>query len=199
MTSVPSRADVRLYRLARMSFDTKMPAMRHGWVFAFVTFIAAACGGRVTDDCQFCGQKCVDTATDVYDCGGCGQTCSVGQSCVAGKCTNGDTSSSGSTNCNDPSVVDCGDGVCSNLVNDAKNCGACGFDCGGGVCKNGVCTPTGSCVADHAACALDADCCSDFCASDGLCGCVATGSVGCALDVDCCSPSVACNANGVCE
>ena len=174
-----------------------MPAMaRHGWVFAFVLVIALACGGRVTDNCQFCGDACVDTKTDVYDCGGCGQTCIVGQSCVAGKCTGAAPSSP--KNCSDPSLVDCGDGVCSDLVSDAQNCGGCGIDCGGGACTNGVCT-TGSCVADGTACAFDADCCSSFCKSDGVCGCVATGSGGCVMDVDCCSPSVICSSNGVCE
>lgn len=102
------------------------------------------------------------------------------------------------TNCDDPSLYDCGDGTCTDFVTDAKNCGGCGIDCGAGACVKGVCEAAG-CNADGAKCSVDADCCTDFCATDGVRGCIPTGGKGCEMDMDCCSYSVSCDANGVCH
>jgi hypothetical protein len=157
--------------------------------------IAIACGGRVTGNCQLCGQTCVDTTSDVLNCGGCGSTCSVGQSCVGGKCAGG---ASGSTSCSDPSLYDCGDGSCTDFVTDPKNCGGCGIDCGGGACMKGVCVAT-DCKTNGAECAMDAECCNDFCKSDGVCGCVPKGSPGCTVDLDCCDLTGSCDGSGVCQ
>ena len=88
-----------------------------------------------------------------------------------------------------PGFEACGD-ICADLADDPLNCGACGNDCGADECISGVCTTT-ACVADNDPCTVDGDCCSLFCASDGSCGCIASGdeSTFCSADIDCCSNS----------
>lgn len=86
-------------------------------------------------------------------------------------------------------LVDCGN-TCAELSSDPNNCGGCGISCGPDECIGGQCT-TIACVDDGASCSVDADCCSDFCATDGACGCIPNGdsTTFCNLDSDCCSGS----------
>jgi len=85
------------------------------------------------------------------------------------------------------SLVACGSD-CVDTQNDPTNCGDCGIDCGVDECIGGVCT-TISCVDDNNPCSVDGDCCSDFCATDGNCGCMPSGTGDCNVDSDCCNLS----------
>ncbi len=76
-----------------------------------------------------CGSICVDTATDVANCGTCGNACAAGNVCSAGTC-----------------AISCQSGLnacgasCRDLQTDEANCGACGKACGPGqACTAGVC------------------------------------------------------------
>jgi hypothetical protein len=160
---------------------------KHVWTVAVVALVAAACGGRVTEDCQFCGSECVDTKTNILDCGGCGQPCAVGQSCQDGVCTDAPPSTIG---CNDPSLYNCGNGVCTDLLSDPKNCYYCGFECGDGEeCLNGACKkPPPTCEGTGFVCKGDGGkCCSGVCGADGRCTCMYAGGMGCVKVEDCCS------------
>ncbi|CAM0880757.1 unnamed protein product [Alopecurus aequalis] len=57
--------------------------------------------------------KCVDTKTNVLNCGLCGKLCGYQEACCDGKCVN--------------------------LHNDKKNCGACGNKCVKSKCGKGFC------------------------------------------------------------
>ena len=87
-----------------------------------------ACGsGCCGFNQQCCNGVCVDTSTDLSNCGTCENTCSPGEICQNGVCT-----------C-PPGQTDCGDG-CSDPLTDRFNCGSCFNFCGtGGTCQNGVC------------------------------------------------------------
>ena len=69
---------------------------------------------KFADAC--CDGRCVDFSGDENNCGGCGNVCELGKSCVDGACV-----------CL-PNEVDCG-GKCANLLFDSDNCGACGNAC----------------------------------------------------------------------
>jgi hypothetical protein len=93
-------------------------------------------------------------------------------------------------------LTDCG-GYCADLSSDETDCGACGDPCAiGFFCDVGQCV-SGTCFADSSACGHDSDCCSDYCASDGLCGCIPSGNSGCVSASDCCSGH--CARDGVCD
>jgi hypothetical protein len=99
------------------------------------------------------------------------------------------------TNCG-PGLTDCG-GYCANLSSDELDCGGCAISCAiGDFCSQGLCI-VGTCLADDSPCNHDSDCCSDYCASDGACGCIPTGNDGCASSTDCCS--LHCARDGVCD
>ena len=99
------------------------------------------------------------------------------------------------SNCG-PGLVNCG-GYCARLSSDETDCGACGAACRiGDYCSEGYCI-VGTCFGDASACRHDSDCCSDYCASDGNCGCIPTGNAGCASSADCCSNH--CARDGVCD
>jgi hypothetical protein len=87
-----------------------------------------------------CNGTCVDTNTDVNNCGACGQACSSVSHATAG-CFNGFC---GVAFCA-PSYYDCdgdpADGCEINVDADVNNCGACGRACGAGqACVNGFCS-----------------------------------------------------------
>ncbi|MBI4705653.1 MAG: hypothetical protein HY744_31565, partial [Deltaproteobacteria bacterium] len=86
---------------------------------------APACGGGTTK----CGGKCVDTAVDPQNGGGCALACPFGQVCSAGAC-----------------ALDCGGGTtkcggkCVDTAVDPQNCGGCAKPCGPGqVCSASAC------------------------------------------------------------
>ncbi len=74
-----------------------------------------------------CNNMCVNTASDVYNCGGCGNACGPAQNCAVAVCR-----------CVD-GLQDCGGG-CVSLQSNPQNCGACGTACGAGqVCNRAAC------------------------------------------------------------
>jgi hypothetical protein len=91
------------------------------------------CNGLLSDGCE------VNKNVDIYNCGGCGNICNLPNTsvngCISGVCK----------------VINCiyGYGNCdglddngceTNLTNDAKNCGNCGYSCGSGsYCQNSNC------------------------------------------------------------
>ena len=89
-----------------------------------------------------CDGVCVDLATDMDNCGACGEVCEsslVGVACIEGECVR--------VTC--PALLtDCGTGGeplpveehCFDLQTDPFNCGECGNACATGACANGTCT-----------------------------------------------------------
>jgi hypothetical protein len=76
-----------------------------------------------------CNGACIDTTSNVDNCGGCGEVCDSLEICVSGACV----CDSGLTAC---------DGVCVDLETDADRCGDCGAACDtvdGEVCCDGSC------------------------------------------------------------
>ncbi|MBK7862570.1 MAG: hypothetical protein IPJ65_28975 [Archangiaceae bacterium] len=91
---------------------------------------------------------------------------------------------------------DCGD-YCADLSSDPRDCGRCGATCAAGdYCDRGLCI-VNSCYSDGTACGRDTDCCSNYCASDGVCGCIPRGFAGCTNSVDCCTNF--CDRDGTCR
>ena len=81
-----------------------------------------------------CGTTCADLNRDLSNCGSCGNTCQMGETCAAGKCTPRITCKAGQNNCS---------GRCLDLSKDKSNCGACGNACAAGQkCSKGACTGT---------------------------------------------------------
>ncbi|MBL8679043.1 MAG: DUF4215 domain-containing protein [Myxococcales bacterium] len=77
-----------------------------------------------------CGGRCIDTASDPNNCGGCAMTCPTGASCSTGVCG----CPMGQTACMNR---------CVNTQSDNMNCGVCGRSCGAGqLCVGGVCGAT---------------------------------------------------------
>jgi len=76
-----------------------------------------------------CGITCVDTKTDKFNCGKCGNDCGEEGNCVNGSCVD----CTGKTTCED--------GICYDTQNDPNNCGGCGIKCPANVaCTNGTCS-----------------------------------------------------------
>src|SRR5262245_5845694 len=73
-----------------------------------------------------CSGQCVDTSSDMNNCGSCGIPCAAGRTCQSGLC-NGP-----------PGLLEC-NGSC--VASDAMHCGTCTMMCSGNqVCNNGSCT-----------------------------------------------------------
>ncbi|MBK8253325.1 MAG: hypothetical protein IPK82_11755 [Polyangiaceae bacterium] len=79
--------------------------------------IAAVCGDPPV---------CIDTQSDVFNCGGCDSVCLPNQGCFKGNC------------CQAPANAFCG--ACTDTMTDEANCGMCGTTCAvGGTCLMGMC------------------------------------------------------------
>ncbi len=154
--------------LADAATDTSKPTADAGHDVAHSCSVGkAACGGA-----------CVDTATDVDNCGACGHTCAPGDVCSTGNCS--PYCGGGTSLCS---------GSCTNVQTDPANCGKCGNVCPSGMpfCSLGGCSLTcaggttacgSSCVdelVDPANCGACAKVCKtgELC-SNGVCGVTCT-------------------------
>jgi hypothetical protein len=104
-----------------------------------------------------CGSVCSDTSSDPANCGGCGNACSNGGSCVSGQCTGG--------GCQGGQIL-CA-GACTDPTSDPNNCGACGNACpDGDGCISSQCVPA-SCQDGQILCA---GACTDPTSDPNNCG-----------------------------
>lgn len=111
------------------------------------------CGTR-TD----CSGTCVDTRMDPLNCGACGTTCSVGETCSAGMCQT-------RLECMG-NEEDCG-GMCVDTSSSDDDCGRCGVACGAGeACMDGACEAT-TCEAGRERCGTS---CADTQTDSANCG-----------------------------
>jgi hypothetical protein len=139
--------------------------------------IAGSCGcGTRATSCMVSGTyHCIDTQTDLNNCGSCGNVCPYPLSCVYGTCACAGT------------MGRLCSGTCRDLASDPANCGSCGNACiGGTICSGGACVCAGpmgrlcsgtcrdlgtdiaNCGVCGNACATGASC------SSGVCVCPAT-------------------------
>ena len=81
-----------------------------------------------------CADNCINPNTNNFNCGACGNYCSLGQ-CQGGGCT-----------CPNPLwPALCNGNTCTNLQNDEGNCGSCGNYCSSNhICVSGECKPNQS-------------------------------------------------------
>lgn len=141
---------------------------------------------------QECGGACVDTQTDLRNCGGCGVACSEAEICLNGGCFG----------CYDP-LTRCGD-ICVDLTSDNANCGACGKTCGRNEeCINKFCTCAGPrcaigngetkcCPAVGGVCCQGGGCCPNGQVCTQFGGCCPSGTFGCPDGVFCCPTGKVC-------
>jgi hypothetical protein len=124
--------------------------------------------------CVMCGSDCVLAQSDPMNCGGCGNVCAGGSTCVSGQCQ-----------CPTAAQVYCG-GTCIDTTTDSNNCGACGNVCPASktACCAGVCRDTQT---DRLHC--------------GGCGkvCAATVSDHCAAGACMCETAAPCTAPQMCR
>jgi len=97
--------------------------------------VVSSCGSSPSNKCLSpcpapqvcCNGSCVETQTDDYHCGACGNVCSGGETCRAGTCV----CPAGLTECS---------GTCVDTKTDPSNCAGCGSACPTGqTCVNGAC------------------------------------------------------------
>lgn len=164
---------------------------RLGAALAASMYMCAGCGGPSPDpdagplECETgqmeCDGVCVDTETNVANCGGCGVACQPGQVCAAGDCM---------TSC--PDGQDACDGGCFDLQSSRLNCGACGAACDAGeICDAGACVA--NCASGQIACGGR---CVDPATDRAFCG--ATDDCEGANDGDMCLAGEVCAA-GACD
>jgi hypothetical protein len=84
------------------------------------------------------GTGCYDLSNDHSNCGMCGKVCAATQYCNAGTCTDFPAMDcgAGGTACLDPNGQK---PICTMLMYDSRNCGACGVVCQNGPCMQGQC------------------------------------------------------------
>ena len=89
---------------------------------------------------SLCGGTCVSTTEDVNHCGACGITCTIGQSCIKGRCK--ESGGEGEDICEVGRSL-CGS-TCVSTTEDVNHCGACGITCTiGQSCIKGRCKESG--------------------------------------------------------
>ncbi|MEM3770791.1 MAG: hypothetical protein QXW80_00470, partial [Candidatus Micrarchaeia archaeon] len=112
-----------------------------------------------------CGMTCVDTRSNILNCGSCGTTCPIGTTCVNSACVDinllilPDRTNCGGVACTDDEIclddrcIKCGvnqtrcENSCVDLNTSNSNCGSCGNVCKSDeYCLNGICKPSSSCV-----------------------------------------------------
>ena len=112
---------------------------------------------------------CVALATDVNNCGVCGNVCATGSACCGGTCV----ALTSTNNCGACGTVcaagqGCCNGACTS-ISSTTNCGACGNACmAGGACCGGTCqalTSATNCGACGNVCASGQGCCTGTCTS----------------------------------
>jgi hypothetical protein len=86
---------------------------------------------------EWCQGECKDSSAFINDdnnCGRCGNSCGIGESCTGGSCS----CAAGYTSCMGSCVSD------SSFISDNNNCGSCGHACSiGESCMGGTCTKIG--------------------------------------------------------
>jgi Putative metal-binding motif/Stigma-specific protein, Stig1 len=152
----------------RILLGARMSGNRLPYALAIALF-AAGCGGgggyHNSDggNCAaVCSGKCVDTATDPNNCGGCGTICTQGRNCVGGMCTFGgctkDTDCDDKINC---TLDTCSSGYCRHAVGANVGPTACplGQFCvlGKGCIKGKACGSSADC-ADMDPCTVFEEC-----------------------------------------
>jgi hypothetical protein len=107
-----------------------------------------AAGARCPTDQLCTSTGCVDTMTDVNNCGTVGNVCHPGENCSGGMCLCGT-----SPRCMAGGIMGCGQTCCGGacVYVDDYNCGACGTACTGGmVCGHGAFGGMAHCGVDGA-------------------------------------------------
>jgi hypothetical protein len=143
------------------------------------------CGGEACAADQLCcNKKCLRVDEDATNCGACGKTCGMSETCSGSQCR-----CAGGSGCTTGNTC-CGDG-CANLQTDRFNCGACGKRCNtgescvAGACQcpgapsNGACGPGGLCC-PGTGCSVNGKCpCGiEMCTNTQIC-CGGIGMMGC--------------------
>ncbi|MBW2463085.1 MAG: hypothetical protein JRH11_15655 [Deltaproteobacteria bacterium] len=114
--------------------------------------------GSCSSGLTSCGGGCVNTRTDLDNCGTCGNRCALDESCSSGSCET-------MISCGD-GESDCGDG-CIDVQADNANCGTCGRACGPDeMCMAGSCAAA-SCTTGETRCGAA---CVDTMTDDANCG-----------------------------
>jgi hypothetical protein len=180
---------------------------------------ACTCAGAICstgDTC--CSTGCANLQNDVRNCGACGKSCQPGEICANGRCACVATTPSpgGPLPPQPPSCSSgqtCCGGTCSTLVDDVRNCGACGIACRiGEQCDKGTCSCEGGapCVGNQRCCPggfagpggcfdtshdpQNCGACGNRCATGQICSSGVCVSGGCS-----CSNNNQCTSNGGCS
>lgn len=91
----------------------------------------SGCSGDCADGTTLCDGLCLATASDPFNCGGCGEVCDATEVCADGAC--GAACAAGTTSCLR---------ACVDTTSNSAHCGACGAACPGGTrCVAGSCAP----------------------------------------------------------
>lgn len=145
-----------------------------------------------------CGDDCVDTSSDRFNCGSCGNDCPEIAECISGLCI---ACPRFQTRCGD---------LCVDTTSDMVNCGGCGIACPDGeTCINSLCVCSGPrcpipgggthcCPNPGGTCCSNGRCCgqNEICTPDERCCPVDNHSCGdgscCPNNTNCCGDGITC-------